>query len=538
MKASDLFVKCLENEGVEYIFGVPGEENLDVLNSLKDSSIKIILTRNEQSAVFMAATYGRFTGKPGVAIATLGPGATNMMTGVGYAQLNGYPTIVLTGQKPIKKSKQGDFQVIDVVEMMKPITKWATQIQNGARVNTTIRNAFKIAVSERPGCVHIELPEDIAQEEVEDSYTPLEVHKVRRPVVEYKAVDLLVQELESAKRPMILIGAGANRKRITTYLREFVEKYNIPFFESQMGKGVLDETMSQYVGTAALSDGDFVHKCVEKADLILSIGNDTVEKPTHFVNSGNTKTIHINFYESKQDLVYAPYLDIVGDIGNLFYELCQKEINSSHWNFDEIYEIAKTEFSNLYSAIGKEDVQEIMGPRRLVKETQEVLGKEDIIALDNGWYKIWFARNYRVSHPNTLMLDNTFATMGAGVPTGTMAKMLHPNKNVVVVTGDGGFVMNLGDLETAVRMNINLTIVILNNSAYGMIKVKQKQYGFDNYSLDLPNPDFIKLAESFGAKGHYVEDKKDFKATLEHCIQEEGVSIIEVMFDYIDEKVD
>jgi len=531
MRASDLFIKCLEEEGVKYIFGVPGEENLDVLDSLRDSPIKVILTRNEQSAVFMAATYGRFTGKPGVALATLGPGATNMVTGVGYAQLNGLPVIVVTGQKPIKKSKQGSFQIVDVVSMMKPITKWATQIQSGSRITSTVREAFKIASSERPGAVHIELPEDIAKEKIKN-YKPIKPQPIRRPIVEEKAFDLLVQKLEKAKTPVILIGAGANRKRITKYLSKFIEKYNIPFFESQMGKGVVDERMSQYIGTAALSNNDSVHKAVVKSDLILAIGHDVIEKPTNFVCEGKTQIIHINYYEAKIDDVYMPSLEVIGDIGNLFWRLYERNLKTSKWNHKEIYKIAKREREKSLKSESKENKKSVLMPRRFVRELREIMNEEDIIALDNGWYKIWIARNYITSNPNTVLLDNTFATMGAGVSIGAMAKFLNQDKSVVTIVGDGGFMMNLGDLETAVRLKTDLTIIILNNSALGMIKIKQALQGFKKFSFDLKNPDFIKLAESFGAKGFRVKDKKDFKRTIKKAKNTKGVSIVEVLIEY------
>ncbi len=530
MKVSDLFVQSLKEEGVEYIFGIPGEENLDLLNSLKDSGIRIILTRNEQSAVFMAATYGRYTGKPGVALATLGPGATNMVTGVGYAQLNGLPVVLITGQKPIKKSKQGAFQVIDVVSLMKPITKWAVQIQNGSRVTSTVREAFKLAASERPGAVHIELPEDIAEEEIE-GYCPLKAVNARRPHPDEKAIRCLVAELENAQCPIILIGAGANRKQVTKYLSKFIEMYNIPFFESQMGKGVVDERYSQYVGTAALSEGDGVHKVVKQADLIIAVGHDVIEKPTNFVTEGKTRTVHINFYEAKVDDVYTPQLEVVGDIGYTFWRLTEETINHS-WNFEEMYKTASEEKKK--SAKNEETEEGLYQPRRFVRELREALGEQDVLALDNGWYKIWIARNYLTYHPNTLLLDNTFATMGGGLATGTCAKFLNPEKNVVVITGDGGLLMNLGDLETTVRLGGDITVVVINNNSYGMIKVKQQHAGFADFGLDLPNPDFMKLAESFGAKG-YTANPDTFQTTLEKAMQEKGVKIIELALQYPNE---
>ena len=538
MKASDLFVQCLEKEGVTHIFGVPGEENLDVLNSLKTSPIKVILTRNEQTALFMAATYGRYSGKPGIALATLGPGATNMMTGVGYAQLNGLPVIAITGQKPIKKSKQGDFQVIDVVRMMEPVTKMATQIKDPARIPSTIRQAFKVACSERPGAIHIELPEDIASAQADKQAIPLEPHVARRSIADEKAILQLFVELEKAKHPILLIGAGANRKRVSKFLTKCITKYNIPFFESQMGKGVVDESLPQYVGTAALSSGDGVHKVIEKADLIVAIGHDTIEKPTHVIAEGKTKTIHLNFYEAKIDDVYAPYLEVVGDIGNVLWQLYEHALDTSSWNHTAMFALAKKEFQKSRDNLAKEKTAKTLGSRTLVQVLREVLAKDDILALDNGWYKIWIARNYLTYTPNTLLLDNTFATMGAGYSTGMMAKMLNRDKKVVVVTGDGGLVMNLGDIETAVRLKLDMVIVVLNNNAYGMIQVKQRQYGFNKYSLDLVNPDFVMLAKSFGATGMLVKKPKDFKPALKKALSTKGIVLLDVAFAYANHLVD
>ncbi len=531
MKASDLFVKCLETEGVRYIFGIPGEENLDLLESLRKSEIKLILTRNEQTAVFMAANYGRFTGKPGIAISTLGPGATNLVTGVGYAQLNGLPVILITGQKPIKKSKQGEFQIIDIVSMMKPLTKSARQIQSASRIPAHIRQAFKTAISERPGAVHLELPEDIAREEVDE--VPIIQEDIRRPVVEDKAFSKLVDALEKSKTPIVLIGAGANRKRISKYLTEFVKQYNIPFFESQMGKGVVDERLPQYVGTAALSSGDDVHKVIDQADLILAVGHDTLEKPTNFIHSQDNKTklIHINYYESKTDEVYHPDMEIIGDIGNLFWRLCKAKINAK-WNHDLMYETALKSKEKIKGYNLKKINSKLTTPQLLINTLRNSLDENDIVALDNGWYKIWFARNYHVYHPNTLLLDNTFATMGAGLASGTIAKYLNPESKTVVITGDGGLIMNLGDLETTVRLGINIVVIVVNNSSYGMIKIKQKQQGLTEFGLDLINPDFVKLAESFGAKGVRLEDASALDETIKQALKTKGAVIIDVPFEY------
>ncbi len=534
MKASDLFIKILEKQWVDTIYGVPGEENLDLLDSIGHSSIKLILTRNEQTAVFMAATYGRFTGKAGVALATLWPWATNMMTGVAYAQLGGMPVIVITGQKPQNHSKQWAFQIIDVVGMMKPVTKLTTSIVSGERIPYILENAFRIAEDEKPGVVHLELPEDIAAHEVPEKYsiTDLATRKIRRPVPDYKAIPELIAELEKARAPIILIGSGANRKRITTYLTKFIEKYNIPYFTSQMGKWVVLGRQENYLWTAALTSWDYIHDAIAESDLILSVGYDNAEKPTDILGINGKPVININFVKSNFDYVYSPYLDIIWDIGNTFWQLCESEIDSAHWDFTKIYEINQHNQQKIQDNLSLEDDIPHMMPRRLAKELRECLADDDILALDNGLYKVWLARNYPARRPNTILLDNALATMAAWYPSAMEAKRLNPDKNVVCVTGDGGLVMNLWDLETAVRMNLDLVIVILNNSSYGMIKWKQQWGWFDDYGLDFGEMDFVKLAESFWASGYKVIKKEDFKSTLQSAMKQKWVQIIDLDFDY------
>jgi acetolactate synthase-1/2/3 large subunit len=534
MKASDLFIKILEQKWVDTIYGVPGEENLDLLDSIWKSSIKLILTRNEQTAVFMAATYGRLTGRAGVALATLWPGATNMMTGVAYAQLGGMPVIVITGQKPQNHSKQGAFQIIDVVGMMKPVTKFTTSIVSGERIPYILENAFRIAEDEKPGAVHIEMAEDIAAEGVPEKYSliDLQTRKIRRPVPDYKAIPELIEEIQKAKAPIILVGAGANRKRITTYLTKFIEKYDIPYFTSQMGKGVVGWKQTSYLGTAALTSGDYIHDAIAKADLILSVGYDNAEKPTDILGINGKPVININFVKSNFDYVYSPYLDVIGDIGNTFWQLCESEIDSSGWDFSEINKINEVNKQKIKDNLALEDDIPYMMPRRLAKELREVLAADDILTLDNWLYKVWLARNYRARKPNTLLLDNALATMGAWYASAMEAKRLHPDKKVVCITGDGWLVMNLWDIETAVRMKLDLVIVVLNNSSYGMIKWKQQGSGFEDYGLDFGEMDFIKLAESFGASGYKITKKEDFKAKLEEVIQKSWIHIIDIDFDY------
>ena len=313
IKASDLFIKALENEGVEYIFGVPGEENLDLLESLRESNIRLILTRHEQGAGFMAATYGRLTGHTGVCLATLGPGATNFVTAAAYAQLGAMPMMMITGQKPVKKSKQGRFQIVETVAMFLPLTKYAKQIVNGNTIPSLVREAFRLAEEERPGAVNLELPEDIAHEYC-DSQFIYPVNRPRHPAPDPKCIRQAVKMIHQAKRPLLLVGAGANRKRIQNALHDFAEKTGIPFFNTQMGKGVMSEFDPLYIGTAALSDGDYVHCAIDRADLVINVGHDVIEKPPFFMEEGGKQVLHINFNSAEVDEVYFPQLEVVGDI--------------------------------------------------------------------------------------------------------------------------------------------------------------------------------------------------------------------------------
>ncbi len=528
MKASDLFIKCLENEGVEYIFGVPGEENLDMLESLKDSSIELILTRHEQPAGFMAATIGRLTGKPGVCLSTLGPGATNFFTSAAYAQLGAMPMMMITGQKPIHSSKQGHFQIIDTVDMMRPITKYTKQIVHGNRIPTIIREAIKQSEAERPGAVHLELPEDVAAEETHTA--PLSIHKVRRADANEKAVNEAIRRIEEAKSPLFLIGAGANRKLISKMLGRLIQKTGIPFFNTQMGKGVIPEDHPLFLGTAALSDNDYLHCAIDRADLIINVGHDVVEKPPFFMKRGGTKVIHINFVPAEVDEVYFPQLEVVGDIANALWQIEDRINRNKDWDFSYFMKVKNAVDEKVREKADSDQFPMI--PQRFVADVRAALGPKDIIALDNGVYKVWFARNYHALAPNTILLDNALATMGAGLPSAMAAKMVHPDRTVVAICGDGGFMMNSQEIETCVRLKMNIIVLILNDSAYGMIKWKQDAMGFRDWGLDFGNPDFVKYAESYGAKGYRVDSTESFLPLLKTCTETPGVHVIDLPVEY------
>lgn len=530
MKASDLFVKALENEGVRYVFGIPGEENLDLLESLRQSDIQLVLTRHEQAAGFMAATYGRLTGRAGVCLATLGPGATNFVTSAAYAQLGGMPMLMLTGQKPIKVSKQGHFQIVDVVDMMKPLTKYTRQVVSADNIPARVREAFRRAEEERPGATHLELPEDIARDETDAIVLPASYH--RRPVADDKAVHRAAEAIRAAQRPILMIGAGANRKTSSKMLREFVDHLGIPFFTTQMGKGVLDEHHPLWLGNAALSDGDFVHRAIEHADCIVNVGHDVIEKPPFFMRRGLRTVIHVNYSSAEVDTVYFPQIEVIGDIANAVWRLRQALEAQAHWDFGYFDTVRRNLDAHL--AIGADDPRFPIYPVRMVADVRRVMPDDGILCLDNGMYKLWFARYYRCRQPNTLLLDNALATMGAGLPSAIAAKIVHPNRKVVAVAGDGGFMMNSQEIETAVRLGLDLTVLLLRDDAYGMIKWKQAHMHFPNYGMDMGNPDFVRYAESYGAHGHRPDSADAFAPLLKHCLDTPGVHLIDLPIDYSD----
>jgi len=533
IKASDLFVRALENEGVEYIFGVPGEENLDFLESLRTSSIKLVLTRHEQGAGFMAATYGRLTGKTGVCLATLGPGATNFVTPAAYAQLGAMPMLMITGQKPITKSKQGRFQIVDIVSMMKPITKFAHQIVSPSTIPSITREAFRLAEQERPGAVHLELPEDIAAFDAEDVYL-FDVNEIRRPDCDRQALKSAANMIHEAKRPLLLIGAGSNRKKIINALKLFVDKTGIPFFNTQMGKGVIGGYHPQYIGTAALSDGDYLHCAIKRADLIINAGHDVVEKPPFFMDENGQQVIHINFNSAEVDEVYFPQLELIGDVGSTFERLAALCEPTDNHDFSYFFKIRDEVIKHMEE--GNDDPRFPLAPQRLVADVRRVMPENGIIALDNGMYKIWFARNYRANEPNTVLLDNALATMGAGLPSAMMAAMLHPDRRVMAICGDGGFMMNSQEMETAVRLGLNLVVLVLRDNSYGMIRWKQAVQNLPDWGLEFGNPDFVAYANSYGATGHRVESTESFTDILDACFNAGGVHLVEAPLDYSENK--
>ena len=462
-KGSDLLVAALENEGVDRIFGIPGEENLDVVESLRTSKIELVLTRHEQAAGFMAATNGRLTGRPGVCISTLGPGALNFSTAAAYAHLGAMPMVMITGQKPILSARQARFQIVDVIGSMKPLTKMTRQVVSPQSIPTVVRDAFRVATEERPGPVHLELPEDVAREETA-FISPVPVHPLERPVAHPDAIDRATEMILAAKRPLIMIGAAGNRPRLVVPLSDFVRRIRLPFFNTQMGKGAVTGGSNSYVGTAALSERDYVHDAIEISDLIIAIGHDTVEKPPFLMrDKGGPKVIHIGFTSATVEQVFHPDAEVVGDIGLTVTAMADRL--GGRLDADaSLLELRQTILARINE--GSFEDRFPVTPQQLVHDVRTVMPEDGIACLDNGMYKIWFARNYRTHHANTLLLDNALATMGAGLPSAIMASLLYPERRVMAVCGDGGFMMNSQELETAVRLKLNLVVMILNDSGF------------------------------------------------------------------------
>lgn len=529
MKASDLFADCLEEEGVEYVFGVPGEENLDLLESLRTRNIRLVVTRHEQHAAFMAATYGRLTGRAGVCLSTLGPGATNLVTGIAHAQLGGMPLVAITGQKGVKENRQGTFQLVDVVGTLRPLTKWNTAILSGRTIPRVVRHAFKVAEDERPGAVHLELPEDVASESV-TRCAPQKRLRLRRPVPDDKAIAQALEMIRSAACPIMILSAGANRKRIGKQLRAFVETTGIYAVSTQMGKGVLPDDHPQSLFSLGIHKQDYVHAAIEAADLVITVGYNIVEYPPSVWNERLDKRIlHLDFRPAEPDEFYSPDLEVVGDVSYTLWAI--------HSQIGAV-DFRSRRFEKLRAFIDRKlhrepcDASFPITPRRVVREVRQVMGRHDIICLDNGIYKLWFARMYETYAENTLLLDNALATMGAGLASAMTAKLVCPDRRVLAICGDGGFMMNSQDLETAVRLGQDLVVLLLRDDAYGFIRWKQQELGLPDFGMDFGNPDFVRYARAYGAEGLRLDPKCSLAGVLRHAFDTRGPVLVDCPIDY------
>ena len=528
MKGADLFVAALENEGVERIYGIPGEENLAMVEALRRSSIKLVVTRHEQASAFMAATQGRLTGIPGVCLTTLGPGALNLTTGAAYALLGAMPMVMITGQKGILSRKQARFQIVDVVATMRPLTKMAHQIVSPTTIPALVREAFRIAQQERPGPVHLELPEDVAAESA-NQVRLIAPHAVESPVAPPEALERAAALIRKAQRPLIMLGAAASRPRLAAALSDFVQRLQIPFFNTQMGKGSVAGGSGLYMGTAALSERDYVHDAVDHADLIIAIGHDTVEKPPFFMGPNGPTVLHVGYLPATVEEVYFPHAELIGDVGPTLTLLAQR-LEGQLPNARALLPLRESILAHVTARADESRFP--LTPQRIVRDVRQVMPEDGIVCLDNGMYKIWFARNYRTRVANTLLLDNALATMGAGLPSAMMAAILYPQRRVLAVCGDGGFMMNSQELETAHRLGLNLVVLIIEDNAYGMIRWKQAADALPDFGMTFGNPDFVAYAKAYHLNGRRVQSADGLAPALESAFAEGGIHLIAVPVDY------
>ncbi|MCK5124844.1 MAG: acetolactate synthase large subunit [candidate division Zixibacteria bacterium] len=531
MKASELFVQCLQNEGVEYIFGLPGEENIAFLEAVRQSDIKFVLTRHEQTAAFMADVWGRLTGKAGVCLATIGPGATNLITPIADAFLDRSPLVAITGQASTDRMHKESHQYINIVSMLKPITKWNTQINQPEIISESVRKAFKLAEMEKPGSTHLELPENIAEMDVRNNCSSLKTRKVRRPAADYKAINQAMELIKAAKKPLILCGNGAIRKRASKQLKLFLDKIKIAVCNTFMAKGAANWDYDYNLLTIGLQSRDHVSCAIEEADLIIAIGYDLVEYSPSFWNPGrDKKVIHIDFTEAEVDQHYHPEVEIVADIAGTLWEL-NEQFNGTEQD--------KGTWASKYRKLIMDDIHEYdndtafpVKPQKLIHDIRSVLADDDILISDVGAHKMWIARMYVTKSPNSCIISNGFASMGIALPGALAAKLIYPDRNVLAVCGDGGFLMNSQDLETAVRLKLPIVIMIWNDNSYGLIEWKQKNHYGHSYATKVTNPDFVKFAESFGAVGMRIEKAKDVQDTLKKAFAAGKPVVVEVAVDY------
>lgn len=537
MKASDLFVKCLEEEGVERIFGVPGEENADVMISLNDSKIDFVLCRHEQAAAFAADAYGRLTGKAGVCLATLGPGATNLVTGLADANMDRAPVVAIIGQGSTKRLHKESHQNMDSVAMMRPISKWSQSILSADNITEVVRKAFKVAVAEKPGVTVIELPEDLAKLDVGD--TPLTPVKVRRPAADHKAIAQAVDLIGKASNPIILAGNGAIRKRAAAQLSRLAQKTGIGVVNTFMGKGAVSMHDEHCLYTMGLGSGDYNNLAFDDADLVISCGYDLVEYSPSAWNRKNQETkkiIHIDFWEAEVDKDYQPDVEVVGDLADALWQL-NEAINQKFEGklplFDVKERLDLREKLTQDFAAEKDDTSVPVKPQKILWDVRQVLGDEDILLSDVGAHKMWISRYFQCVEPNTCLISNGFCTMGFAMPGSIGAKVAFPERRVLSISGDAGFMMNVQDLETAVRRKLNIVAMVWEDGEYGLIKWKQ-QNGFDGKHSDLAfnNPDFEVLAESFGMWGKKVTSTDQIVPFLEEAFSQEGPALISVPVDY------
>jgi acetolactate synthase-1/2/3 large subunit len=526
VKVSDLIVKCLEREGVKYVFGVPGEENEDILFSLESSPVRFIPARHEAGAAFMADVYGRLTGKAGVCLATLGPGATNLLTGVADAHLDKAPIVAITGQGASDRIHKESHQNIDVVNMFRPVTKWTTSIQNPQIVPEVVRKAFKLAEMEKPGATHFEVPEDIAK--LDCDHQPIEPRRVRRAGPDFKAVGQAVDLLKTAKKPMIIAGNGAIRKMASKHLRQFVSQTHIPVVSTFMGKGAVSDKDEHSLLAVGLQGRDFVMCGIDVADLIITVGYDIAEYDPKFWNAARDKRIiHLDFTSAEVHENYQPEVEIVCDVSGALWEL-NAQVEKERITFDrQWYRPLRDQILRDIDSYTLKDGDAFTVPG-VLHVVRELMNPGDIVLSDVGSHKMWIGRNYPAYEPNSVIISNGLASMGIALPGGIAAKLAHPHKQVVAMMGDGGFMMNSQEIETAQRLGVGFTIIVFNDNDYGLISWKQHSHTQRSFGTHLTNPDFKKYAESFGIKGFRPSNLRELKDCLKDTISRQQLCLVEI----------
>jgi acetolactate synthase-1/2/3 large subunit len=528
MNTAELLVQCLENEGVEYVFGLPGEENLHVLEALKYSNIRFITTRHEQGAAFMADVYGRLTGKAGVCLSTLGPGATNLMTGVADANLDRAPLVAITGQVGTDRMHIESHQYLDLVAMFAPVTKWNAQIVRPSNTPEIVRKAFKIAQTEKPGAVHIDLPENIAAMAAVGK--PLKKDSQEKIYAAFSSIEKAAELISKAEHPLILVGNGGIRANASKMLTDFATKLNIPVANTFMGKGVIRYTHPLALWAVGLQQRDYISCGFDRADLVICVGYDLIEySPKKWNPNGDIPIIHINMTSAEVDSSYIPAVEVVGDISDSLQEILARADRTGKpapYAVDLRAEILKD-----YLQYSKDDAFPIK-PQKIIYDLRQVMGPDDIVISDVGAHKMWMARHYHCERPNTCIISNGFAAMGIAIPGAIAAKLVHPEHRVVAVTGDGGFMMNCQELETALRVGTPFVTLIFNDGGYGLIEWKQYNQFGESAFVKFGNPDFVKFAESMGLKGYRVESCLDLMPILKEALEQDVPAVIDCPVDY------
>jgi acetolactate synthase-1/2/3 large subunit len=525
-----LVVRCLENEGVRYVFGIPGEENIHFIDALNGSSIRFILVHHEQAASFMAEMYGRVTGKAVVCSATLGPGAINLLLGTADAYTDSIPLVAISAQVGLNRQYKETHQFVDLVSMFKPVTKWAVEMKIPSAVPEMVRKAFKVAQTERPGSCYLGIPQDLEEMSVSPSLQPLIPSQVYDSAPSPLQISRAAKVLEAAKSPIVLAGHGAARNNAQDALIRFSEHLHIPVATTFMGKGTFPDKHPNALGTVGFMRRDYVNFGFDLADVLICVGYDLQEfDPIRINPKSDKKIIHISRYPAEVDVHYPVAVGIEGDISMTLDELA-KEVRPKEGLKVENCKIVDLLRGELEE--GARDSSFPVKPQRIVSDTRLALGESDIVLVDTGALKMWMARLYPTYKPNTCLVSNGLSTMAFALPGAIAVKLAYPERKVLAASGDGGFLMLGSELATAVREHVPIVVLIWEDQSYGLIKWKMDLELGRHSSVDFHTPDFVKYAESFGAKGYRINRTEELLPTLKYALEDDGVSVITCPVDY------